>query len=660
MSYQQQQQQHYHHRGSTASGGGGATSYQQQQHQQSSNSAAQRYQQQAQQQQNQQNQNNDNNADENRERLRRFYEKVNPSKLEQLDEILDDFAGNEEVLFQELEKKYNMSTQLGGQYDHEFQRQKEQEQQQEEEEKKQQIEQQKQQQHHQQGAFGNTQALLTPEQAAAHELARMPQPLLPESAQMQRFTHETLPQMQKSLSQIQDAYGKLAESIAVANSRGVDVSKSAAWVVSAQLGAANFLASAKQFLHLASDEDRRMKDVHSSLSAVNNATSGGGVSGGIVRATSTRVAAVGNNQQQHQDRSSSSSSPQQRQQQIGSTSTKRTTTAGSTRVIFDVTPIGGERHVVSDLIHSHAHAGDLIILHPGIYYENLVLRQDVEIRVASTTSQQAGGGSGIGVADRSATSAIINSPNSNLGSAAAGGGGGAATGALDPDQQVIFLPSDTSMPTIQVVGESRCVINGIQFAKGDRNGVPLLENAAQFVENGPAHQDGVPHVSLTGKSKVRFENCTLTSGGGGIVCVGRSELTASYCLFRGNAFAAVYAKDASLVEMVDVRCSDCEIGVRIRDATLTMLRCEVVRSVADGIILHGGARSELERCVIADAGANGMLLSSASQLALTDCRIISCGKWGVDAPRGANFAVHRGMIVKNLLGPLSRQPNQSK
>ena len=568
---------------------------------------------------------------EHRERLRRFYEKVNPAKLAQLDEILDSFAGTEDEMFAALEAKYKVSTQLPGRVEQHAAASAQQQRQSGRSNANANDDDNDATTQH--GPFGNTISMLNREQTRAYDASRAPRSYpVPGALEVEHFTADALPQLQRSLAQVQEAYSKLAESIAVSNANGVDLSRTAPWVVSAQLGASSFIAGARQFLGLAIDEERRMTEVHATLTTAAHAkaaaasAAGGGGFAAMNRASSTRVVDGSGVGKVVDITTPLGAATRRRQEQH--------------RVVFDVSPLGGERHVVSDLLHSHAHAGDLIILHPGTYLENIVLRHDVEIRVAST----AGGGSAAQHQQQHPRQASLTAI-ANLGDGAAA-------------KEVLFLPADPSMPTIQVVGETQCTISGIHFAKVDRHGAALVEAATFSAANAGAHQDGVPHISLTGHSRTIIEHCTFTAGGGGVVCVGNAKLQSTMSLFRGCAFAAVYAKDASFVELVDVRLADCEVGVRARDAVLSMLRSEVLRAAADGVVLHGAAQAELERVVVTDCGGNGVLLSSASELALTDCRLVQNGKWGVEAPRGADFAVVRGMLVRNASGPMSRQPTQ--
>jgi hypothetical protein len=553
---------------------------------------------------------------EHRERLRRFYQQVNPAKVSQVDEILESFAGEEDQMFQALEEKYKVSTQLPAAARRE------------ETSSVKLAQTQAFTPLQQQNPNQQNQSSITAIPEAEHKVITVN---LPDMGVVQHYTAEMLPQMQKAILQVQEAYAKLAESIAIANAKGVDVSKSATWVVSAQLGASNFIANAKQFMSLASDEERRMQDVYNQLSSAVNAVAASG--GANVRINQTKHHASPGGRQQQDQNNNSIFDPLKNQRSMGSKKTK------DNRVVFDVQPVAGEKHVVHDLIHSHAHAGDLIILHPGIYYENLVIRSDIEIRVASTANSSA---TTVLSPDGSRKTRPDAKQTANLTSA-------------DATQEVIFVPADASMPTVQVVGEARCTISGIHFCKKDRDENPLTD-ATHYSETGPAQQDGVPHISTTGRSQTRLENCTFTSGGGGVVCVGSSRLNTSMCVFRGIAFAGIYAKDQAVVELVDTRCSNCEVGLRVRDATLNLLRCEIIESVSDGVVLHAAANGELERVVVSDSGANGILCSSASNIVLTDTRLISNTKWGLDAPRGAEFKVVRGMMVKNGAGPMSRQP----
>jgi hypothetical protein len=312
--------------------------------------------------------------------------------------------------------------------------------------------------------------------------------------------------------------------------------------------------------------------------------------------------------------------------------------SSTAKVVFDVFPLGDEKNVVSDVILNQASPGDVIVLHPGEYRENMVVQHDVELRCALESSITA------------------------------------ATSDRNVRDTVVILPADPTMPTLQVVGDGACRVTGIVFKRPKDERAAMLAAAGSVGKAGASRYGSaartqtssaflsasttpsVPLISVSGRATLTMRDACCSGGGGGLVCLGHSQARLNHCTFRRCSFSAVYAKDAAFVTISSSAFLECDVALRVRDATFSLESCDIRDCRKDALAFHGPAKGLVAKTKIDGAEDNGALLSPACEVVFSHCLVQNCGKHGVYAPIGADFAFVSCNFVNNTLGDASRQP----
>jgi len=319
--------------------------------------------------------------------------------------------------------------------------------------------------------------------------------------------------------------------------------------------------------------------------------------------------------------------------------------SSSTKVVFDVFPLGGERNVVSSVILNEASAGDVIVLHPGEYRENLVVQTDIEIRCALAVSSEA------------------------------------SQKETETRDAVVIVPADTSTPALQVVGDGICKLSGVVFRRPTDDRAALLamhESSATTARGSPSRYGGgtagrghaavsaflaanaavpsVPLISVSGQGQLSMREACCVGGGGGIVALGHAQVRLNHCTFRRCSFSAIYVKDAAFASVMGSSFVECDTGLRVRDAAFSMELCELRDCRRDSVVLHGPAKGIVAKTKFNGTEDNAALLSPSSELVLSHCLVKGCRKHGVYAPIGADFAIIGCTFEECALGDSSRQP----
>ena len=320
-------------------------------------------------------------------------------------------------------------------------------------------------------------------------------------------------------------------------------------------------------------------------------------------------------------------------------------TSSLSRAVFDVVPLGEERNVISDVIMSQASPGDIIVLHPGVYYENIVVSDFLEIRPAIESQ---GGSGGLNHRGRhSGTDGLAAEDDATM----AGG----------IHQEVIIYPADPNAPVLQVVQSgmlklSSVIIKGRKpLPKASRAADRAMLDAANVMQANSAAQ--VPLICLSGNAKLELHNSALVDGrGGGLMALGHAQIRMHHCIVRSCGFAGVYCKDETF--SIISRCSfvSCEVALRFRESTFALEESDIRGSTSDGVVCHGPAKGVIEKCALAGNKANAILLSTSSDVLITHCLIADSGKWGVYSPIGADYAVVATQFHANTMGDFSRPP----
>lgn len=278
------------------------------------------------------------------------------------------------------------------------------------------------------------------------------------------------------------------------------------------------------------------------------------------------------------------------------------------RMVVDIVPVDHASGVVSGVIAKQCRPGDVVVLHPGVYYDNIILSDgDVEIRAAIETEEGT----------------------------------------------VTLCPHNADVPVLQTVGTASLKLFGITLA--DPCMLPAGTVGSKRASRTPAV--GAPLVALSGASKGEFRNVHCCGGSGGAVVAGAAHLTLHNCFFTKCVFAAIYVKDDAFAALLHCLTSGCEVGVRVRDTSFSMENCEIRSSSSDGVALHGPCKGIIERSTIVDNTDNGLLLSPTCEVLVSCCILRNNKQWGIYAPLGADFGVISSNVYMNGLGDLSRQPS---
>jgi hypothetical protein len=237
-------------------------------------------------------------------------------------------------------------------------------------------------------------------------------------------------------------------------------------------------------------------------------------------------------------------------------------------------------------------AGDIVVLHPGTYHENLRVcaGQRLDVRPAFE---------------------------------------GAA---------VSILPLDDALPCCSVEDGAVLRVTGITVAasrQAVRTTVPLVCCASATVE---------------------LDECQLIGGGGAVLASGKSTVAVTRCTIRGSAFAGIYLKEGAFGTISDSEITAAEVALRVRDSSFSMIRCNVHLCSSDGVTCHGAVQGVLEGSTVSKCKDNGIMLSPRSAVMVTTCSISDCAQYGVYAPTGAEFALISSKLSGNTLGNYNRCP----
>lgn len=237
-----------------------------------------------------------------------------------------------------------------------------------------------------------------------------------------------------------------------------------------------------------------------------------------------------------------------------------------------------------------------LTLHPGRYYENLILTDGVQLELKPSY-----------------------------------------VGA-----QVEICPLDPGVPTITVGHKALLRATGVMFVGNALGGESLVSSLLHCTAGGEAV----------------LQNCRALGVGVSAQGLG-ATLRGIDCSFHSCGFAAVHLSGGAFGSFDKSRFEDCEGSLRVRDSTFRMAECTVVGSFADSIVCHGAVEGAVEACDITDGTESGLLLSPTSMVVLKRTSITGHKHYAVYAPSGAKFAVSQCNLKNNAMGEYNRPPSLS-
>jgi len=235
-----------------------------------------------------------------------------------------------------------------------------------------------------------------------------------------------------------------------------------------------------------------------------------------------------------------------------------------------------------------AKLGDVVCLQPGVYMDNIIMDRTVEIR---------------------------------------------GTGSRKED--VIIEASDQSRAIIEV-----------------HAGTVTLSNLTLRQRHG----GGGHCLSASGRSEVKLSNILLCDGNGGVVAGDESNCVVNECTVSRCSFAGLFARDSSYLVAESSKITECEVGIRVRDATFLARSCVITDTSSDGVVLHDGARGILEANTVQRSRGSGVVLSARSETILSQNLVCENQKWGVWCPAQVQCTLTDNDIRDNKIGNVTSGP----
>ncbi|WP_165986189.1 right-handed parallel beta-helix repeat-containing protein [Streptomyces sp. YIM 98790] len=250
--------------------------------------------------------------------------------------------------------------------------------------------------------------------------------------------------------------------------------------------------------------------------------------------------------------------------------------------------------------------GDVLVLAPGIYRENLVIEQSVVVRGPS--SPDAGPAriapeDGVPLTVRgSATVSLLRVEGQDATAPAL------LVESGTPEISEVQVRA-SSAAGIEVRGGGRPTVRGCSVDNPAGTGIAVTDRAGGLFEDCEITA-GRQGVSVQGAAHLRLERCRVErAGGAGLSVTGEgSAVDAALCTFRGIRGA----------------------GVRLADrATAHLGECEVSGTTGDGIALETDAVLTLSDSRVQEIPENALALRSRSVLTLVRSRVRSFGRNGL-------------------------------
>lgn len=251
--------------------------------------------------------------------------------------------------------------------------------------------------------------------------------------------------------------------------------------------------------------------------------------------------------------------------------------------------------------------GDVLVLSPGIYRENLVIEQSVTVR----GPRQDGDGP-VRIAPPEGVPLTVR---------------GSAT-----VQELRIEGQDTTAPGVLVENSTPELI-GLQVHTSSASGVEVRAGARPTVRKLTVSNATGLGISVTDGAGGLFEDCeVLEAGQPGVSVRGSAHLRLERCVIRHSTGAGISVSgDGSAVDAVGCEISDITgAGIQLGDrATAHVTDCRVSGTTGDGVRLDSDAVLTLTDSEVSDIPENAVDLRSRSVLTLVRSTVRSFGRNGL-------------------------------
>lgn len=263
-------------------------------------------------------------------------------------------------------------------------------------------------------------------------------------------------------------------------------------------------------------------------------------------------------------------------------------------------------------------SGDCIVLQPGVYYENLRLRDCGRVELTSAY----------------------------------------------PGAAVVLRPFSDLEPVLSVAGAGTQVrLTGVVLVQGE-----VSSDASSIGKEGeaaggatlPAAPRDTPAVALLAihdGAEVTATACHFYGGtGGGIVAAGRhTRLRLDLCLISLCHFAGVYVHGGASTDITQSKIKKSEVGMRVLQGSFFVSETTFEDNRSDGLVVYEESMGVLERSNVFNNSGNGVFLSSGTEVRVLASTIELNGLYGVQRARGSTLHVKSSFIRDNGLLPINEE-----
>lgn len=172
-------------------------------------------------------------------------------------------------------------------------------------------------------------------------------------------------------------------------------------------------------------------------------------------------------------------------------------------------------------------------------------------------------------------------------------------------------------------------------------------------EDGPA---GV-HVKISGEgSSADCFNCTFESCNDGVVVEGMGAVFRGYdSTFSKCAHTAVCVKFGGLASVERCKFDTVGTGLRCRDGSFALCNCSITDAEQSAIVTHGTVKGSIEQCTFTRGGDNGLLMSPSTTVTISSTTISFFRMFGLYASKGAKVKLAQCVMSDNGLGSTNGQ-----
>ncbi|WP_181807074.1 right-handed parallel beta-helix repeat-containing protein [Streptomyces shenzhenensis] len=286
----------------------------------------------------------------------------------------------------------------------------------------------------------------------------------------------------------------------------------------------------------------------------------------------------------------------------------------------------GAYHTIGEAVRA-ASPGDLVVIAPGTWTENLVLDRAVVL-----TAEHGRGSVVIAAPPGEAPAVTVDGPDCALHNITVWGpDAGLPAVSVSPGAGLVLEECSVEGGRVQVKGPEdeeggttavvlrRCRLEGARLA-----GLHLAGGVrARLEDTAVTGVDGTG-VVLSGTAsldavRLRLERTT----GSGMRLRGRARLRLTDSVLAGSGRAGLLLEDSTEATAGESRIeTPGAAGVHLTgSARAELTDCRIRGAAASGLVVQETARLSASGCSVADAGANGLLVTGSAEAQLADCRI---------------------------------------